>query len=218
MLFMRFGLEGIGGEARKAHWEGIYEKKAPDEVSWYQADPEISLRLIDAITDGDVSRRLLDVGGGASLLTDRLLDLGYESLGILDVASSALRRVRERLGDRGEGVEWFESDVTSFTSPHPWDVWHDRAVFHFLTDPGDRREYVKSLEGALALNGHAIIATFGPDGPPKCSGLDVVRYSPEALADELGGGFQLLQSTKEQHSTPSGARQAFAYSVFRRKD
>jgi SAM-dependent methyltransferase len=202
-------------EERKAHWEGIYEKKAPDEVSWYQADPEISLRLIDAVTDGDVSRRVLDVGGGASLLTDRLLDLGYGSLGVLDVASSALRRVRERLGNRREGVEWFESDVTNFTSPHPWDVWHDRAVFHFLTDPDDRRMYVESLTAALEPGGHAIIATFSPDGPPKCSGLDVVRYSPEALAEELGGGFRLIESVAEMHTTPSGGRHAFVYGVFR---
>jgi SAM-dependent methyltransferase len=202
-------------EERKAHWEGIYEKKAPDEISWYQADPEISLRLIDAVTDGDVSRRVLDVGGGASLLTDRLLDLGYGSLGVLDVASSALRRVRERLGNRREGVEWFESDVTNFTSPHPWDVWHDRAVFHFLTDPDDRRMYVESLTAALEPGGHAIIATFSPDGPPKCSGLDVVRYSPEALAEELGGGFRLIESVAEMHTTPSGGRHAFVYGVFR---
>ena len=212
---MRAGSEATGFEARKAHWEEMYETKATDEVSWYQANPELSLRLIQTVTGGDVTRRLLDVGGGASLLTDRLLDLGYRSLGILDVASSALLRVRGRLGDRAEGVEWFEADVTSFASPHPWDVWHDRAVFHFLTDSEDRRRYVRSLTGALEPGGNAIIATFGPDGPPKCSGLDVVRYSPEALAEELGGRFRLIESAEELHTTPSGSLQAFVYGVLR---
>jgi SAM-dependent methyltransferase len=207
--------ESTEGEGRKTHWEGIYETKAPDEVSWYQGDPAISLRLVHTVTEGDVTRRVLDVGGGASLLTDRLLDLGYDSLGVLDVASSALRRVRDRLGARAGAVEWFELDVTSFASPHPWDVWHDRAVFHFLADPEDRRLYVQTLVRALDRKGHAIIATFGPDGPPKCSGLEVVRYSPEALSEELGGRFRLLESIEERHTTPSGAIQVFVYGVFR---
>jgi SAM-dependent methyltransferase len=201
---------------RKTHWETIYETRPPDEVSWYQANPELSLRLIKAVTGGDVNQRLLDVGGGASLLTDYLLEAGYRSIGVLDVASGALAQVRERLAAAAESVEWFETDVTSFDSPHRWDVWHDRAVFHFLTDPEDRRRYVTSLLGALDSGGHAIVATFGPDGPPKCSGLDIARYSPEALAEELGPGLRLLETAEELHSTPSGAKQAFVYGVFRR--
>lgn len=201
---------------RKAHWEAIYETREPDEVSWYQANPELSVRLIKAVTGGDVGQRVLDVGGGASLLTDRLIELGYRSIGILDVASAALARVRSRLGAHAQSVEWFETDVTRFSSPHRWDVWHDRAVFHFLTDPEDRRRYVDSLLGALDSGGHAIVATFGPDGPPKCSGLDIVRYSPEALAAELGSELRLLEATEELHSTPSGGKQAFVFGVFRR--
>ena len=204
-------------ERRKGHWEAIYDTRAPEEVSWYQANPELSVRLIESVTEGDVSRRILDVGGGASLLTDHLLDLGYGSIGVLDVASAALERVRDRLGARARSVEWFETDVTSFVSPHRWDVWHDRAVFHFLTDREDRQRYVKSLLGALDRSGHAIVATFGPDGPPKCSGLDVARYSPEALAEELGPELTSLETTEELHSTPSGAKQAFVYGVFRRR-
>jgi SAM-dependent methyltransferase len=201
---------------RKAHWEAIYETRAPDEVSWYQANPELSIRLIKAVTDGDVNQRLLDVGGGASLLTDYLVELGYRSIGVLDVALGALARVKDRLGAHARSVEWFETDVTKFDSPHGWDVWHDRAVFHFLTDPDDRRSYVESLLGALDTGGHAIVATFGPDGPPKCSGLEIVRYSPETLAEELGPEFTLLEATEELHSTPSGGKQAFVYGVFRR--
>lgn len=205
-----------GPNERKAHWESIYETRAPDEVSWYQADPEMSIRLIEAVTGGDVARRVLDVGGGASLLTDRLLALGYCSVGVLDVAPGALARVRDRLGEQAESVEWFEADVTAFESPHRWDVWHDRAVFHFLTDPEDRRSYVRRLLDALEGGGHAIVATFGPDGPPKCSGLDIVRYSPASLAQELGAELKLIESTEELHSTPSGAKQAFMYGVFRK--
>jgi SAM-dependent methyltransferase len=201
---------------RKAHWETIYETREPDEVSWYQANPELSIRLTQAVTRGDLSQRVLDVGGGASLLTDHLLDLGYRSIGVLDVASEALARVKDRLGKQARLVEWFEADVTRFDLPHRWDVWHDRAVFHFLTDPEDRRRYVSSLLSALDSGGHAIVATFGPDGPPRCSGLDIVRYSPEALAEELGSELTLLEATEELHSTPSGAKQAFVYGVFRR--
>lgn len=200
----------------RAHWEGLYETRAPDEVSWYQASPALSIRLIQAVTGGDLSQRILDVGGGASLLIDHLLELGYRSAGVLDIAAGALKEVRDRLGALAESVEWFEADVTGFDSPHKWDVWHDRAVFHFLTEPEDRRRYLRKLLDGVNSGGHAIIATFGPDGPLKCSGLDTVRYSPQALAGELGPGLALVEATEELHTTPSGATQAFVYCVFRR--
>ncbi len=200
---------------RVVHWERVYGSKSPEEVSWYQRRPTVSLDLIQA-TGVPQAARILDVGGGASTLADHLLDAGYGRLGVLDVAEAALAQARRRLGARADAVEWFVSDVTTFVSPHPWDVWHDRAVFHFLVDADDRRAYRETLERCVPAAGHVVIATFGPSGPTRCSGLDVVRYSAEGLAQELGSAVRLLDSRMEEHVTPGGRVQECMFARFRR--
>jgi SAM-dependent methyltransferase len=203
------------GGSTEAHWQRIYDSRAPEELSWFQAEPRSSLRLIE--TAGlDTQARILDAGGGASRLVDALLERGYENLGVLDVAPTALDLVRERLGERASEVEFILGDVRDFTSPGGWDLWHDRAVFHFLMRRDDRERYGQALRAALAPGGRAIVATFGPEGPPRCSGLDVVRYSPESLREAIGPGFELLASREEQHRTPGGAVQQFIYCLFLR--
>src|SRR5579871_955406 len=159
---------------RKDHWERVYSTKGEREVSWFQEEPTLSLKLIRAVSPA--TGRVVDVGGGASVLVDRLLDLGFDRLTVLDISGEALARARARLGERAERVRWVEADVTAVESLGEFDVWHDRAVFHFLTEPGDRRKYVELARRSVPSGGHVIIATFAPSGPPKCSGLDVCRY------------------------------------------
>jgi len=202
---------------RKQHWEQVYETKSPDEVSWFQQRPELSLRLIGAINVGKADG-IIDVGGGASVLADFLLDEGYENLTVLDISSAALARARQRLGERAAKVKWIEVDVTTFQSPATFAVWHDRAVFHFLTVAADRAAYVRALREALRPGGHAIIATFAADGPTRCSGLDVARYDAPSIWAELGVGFELQEEVREVHRTPWETEQAFSYFRFVRKD
>lgn len=200
----------------RAHWDAVWGARAPDEVSWYQEDPVASLQLVrDASLEP--SARIIDVGGGASTLTDRLLAAGHQNLSVLDVSAEAIRRARLRLGDQAEDVEWFVADARSFVPPHRWDLWHDRAAFHFLTETEDRRAYRKTLLRALAPHGQLILATFGMDGPKKCSGLDVVRYSKDSLSTELGDEFELVQTAEEIHTTPAGGAQAFLFCRFLRR-
>jgi 2-polyprenyl-3-methyl-5-hydroxy-6-metoxy-1,4-benzoquinol methylase len=195
----------------RAHWEKVYRSKRPDEVSWYRAHLETSLELIaEAALDRDAA--ILDVGGGESTLVDDLLARGYRNVSVLDVASTALDVAKERLGASADRVRWLCGDVTTIALPrHGYDVWHDRAVFHFLTDPQDRAAYVRQVARAVKPGGHVIVATFGPEGPTKCSGLDIVRYDPDALHDEFGTGFRLLKHLFELHQTPAGAIQQFVY-------
>jgi SAM-dependent methyltransferase len=200
---------------RKAHWERIYGSKAADELSWYQAYPEISLALISACDVGKEAR-IVDIGGGDSTLVDSLLDLGFSDVTVLDISSAALARARERLSDRARLPKWVEKDVTEGLLSQTFVVWHDRAVFHFLTDPDDRNEYLRAMNAAVGEGGQVIIATFGPAAPPKCSGLDVVRYSAETLAAELGQGYELVETLKQVHLTPGGVEQEFVYCRFRR--
>lgn len=200
---------------RREHWNRVYRDKPADRVSWYQQQPAASLELIAASGVGR-DAGIIDVGGGASVLVDALLDQGYTGLAVLDVAHSALEAVRARLGDRAALVEWFEADVTRFEPTRRYALWHDRAVFHFLTDAGERAAYVRTLGKALQPGGTVIIATFAPDGPPKCSGLDVVRYDERSLAAELGTSFQLRDSRREAHVTPGGMTQPFCYFRFER--
>ncbi|MEJ2344800.1 MAG: class I SAM-dependent methyltransferase [Gammaproteobacteria bacterium] len=197
-------------ENAKQHWEQIYATRSPEEVSWYQADPRSSLCLIE---DTGVGRDdpLIDVGGGASTLVDRLLEAGYGRLAVLDISAAALDRARKRLGDRAQRVEWLQADITEFVAPHPFRLWHDRAVFHFLTDLADQRRYVRNLETALAPGGHLIIATFAIGGPEKCSGLPIVQYDAERLSAVLGSNFMLEETFTEVHHTPGGADQKFAF-------
>jgi len=186
------------------------------EVSWYQTETKTSWDLIASV-GLDKAGRIIDVGGGASILVDRLLNEGFKDLTVLDISSKALGYAKERLGKRAENVTWIESDVTTFTPSNKYDIWHDRAVFHFLTDSEDRKKYVKVMDEALNPGGHLIIASFALDGPPKCSGLDVERYSPEKLSNELGSSFYLIKSVEEAHITPWQAEQKFIYCVFEKE-
>lgn len=198
---------------RKTHWDNIYRDKSPLEVSWYQKEPALSLQLID---HSGVSNEaaIIDIGGGASLLVDRLIQRGFSHLAVLDISSIALNHARERLGPIAQQVEWFESDITTFEAPHPFDLWHDRAVFHFLTKLADRKRYVTVLKQTLKPGGHLILAAFAIGGPTKCSGLDVVQYDARKLLQELGQGFTLAEQLSETHITPSNQEQLFAYFRF----
>jgi trans-aconitate methyltransferase len=201
---------------RRNHWNRVYESKTPESVSWYQRKPELSLALIAA---SGVAREasIIDIGGGESVLVDHLLDLGYAHVAVLDLSGSALRASQARLGVRAAGVEWHEADVTAFVPPHRYALWHDRAVFHFLTAAEDRASYAATLRSALEQNGAVVIATFAPDGPPKCSGLDVMRHDEKSIAAELGAGFRLLEVRRETHLTPWQAEQPFNYFRFERQ-
>jgi SAM-dependent methyltransferase len=198
---------------RKEHWERIYTTKGERDVSWFEALPAISLEMLDA---AGVTREtcVLDVGGGDSRLIDHLAALGLDCLAVLDVSGAALERARTRLGDASAVPVWIQADVTGEWTLKPMDVWHDRAVFHFLTNPEDQSRYLVRLREILKVNGSAIIATFAPDGPEKCSGLPVMRYSPESLAATLGSGFALVESRLHVHHTPWNSPQAFQYSRF----
>lgn len=198
---------------RKEHWNQVYQTKSPDDVSWYQRRPELSLSLI-AASGTHKDSGIIDVGGGASTLVDCLLDGDYSRLAVLDLSASALAHARARLGQRAAKVEWFESDAIAFQPPHRFGLWHDRAVFHFLTAPDERHGYVATLRRTLQPGGHVIIATFALDGPPKCSGLDVVRYGEQSIAAELGPQFALREVCRETHVTPSGSEQRFIYFRF----
>ncbi len=195
---------------RKTHWENVYTNKSPLTVSWYQEDPALSLLLIRN-TQLALDAAVIDVGGGASTLVDRLCEEAYTNVAVLDVSSSALAHARARLAEKANAVEWFEEDVTSFSPPHRFSLWHDRAVFHFLTAKSDRDKYISVLKQALESDGHLILMAFATDGPVKCSGLDIVQYDANKLMVELGRGFELLETGYEVHITPSGAEQKFAY-------
>ena len=202
-------------ENRKAHWDQVYSKKSPEDLTWYQARPEVSLALIER---AGLAReaRIIDVGGGTSHLTTFLLEGGYQDLSVLDLSDTALELARQSLGSLGSEVKWYGADVTEFEPPHRWDLWHDRAVFHFLTEKNDRDGYCRVLEEAVEPGGHVVIATFGPDGPKRCSGLEVRRYSPQSLQAELGGKYELRGSMNETHRTPAGGTQEFVYSWFQK--
>lgn len=195
---------------RQQHWEKVYSNKAVDQVSWFQPHAASSLRLIEECADKGA--RIIDVGGGTSVLVDDLLDAGYRNLTVLDLAESALAASRERLGARAASVQWIAADITRADLPAAhFDVWHDRAVFHFLTDPDDRARYVEQVLKSVKPGGYVIVAAFGPGGPVQCSGLDVVRYSPDALHAEFGVPFRLLRHETEIHHTPAGQEQEFVY-------
>lgn len=201
---------------RKEHWENVYQTKSPLEVSWYQREPEVSLALIDRARI-DPTAPVIDVGGGASVLVDRLLARGFEQVSVLDVSAKALAHAQTRLGDRAHAVEWLEADVTQFRPPHRFQLWHDRAVFHFLTDPEDRRAYVTALMESLEPGGYLIIATFAIGGPEKCSGLDICQYDAARMGAELGAEFELQEEVGETHATPAGKEQRFIFLRYRRR-
>jgi len=199
---------------RREHWNQVYQAKDTDDVSWFQRRPDLSLVLILASgvsKDGGI----IDVGGGASTLPDFLLDEGYTHLAVLDVSGVALAHSRSRLGERAGAVDWYEADVTSFAPPRRFELWHDRAVFHFLTAAADRRAYVATLRRTLHPGGVVVLSTFASDGPAKCSGLEVMRHDEHSLAAELGEAFQLQEVRRETHITPWHSEQRFIYASFR---
>jgi SAM-dependent methyltransferase len=202
--------------SRKAHWENVYATKESVSVSWYQPVPEKSLELIRS-TDVALQDPILDVGGGASTLVDNLLDAGYQDVSVLDVASGAFKQAHARLGASANLVTWIEADVTEFEPSCSYAVWHDRAVFHFLTDAADRDRYLDALRKALQPQGHFLLATFGEEGPTRCSGLEVQRYSVEMLKALLEPEYRLCMVEIEEHRTPKGAPQEFLYSRWQSK-
>lgn len=200
--------------SRKQHWEGIYRTKSPAQLSWFEPQPAVSLRFIEAAALAR-GARILDVGGGTSTLVDSLLERGYHP-GVLDISTAALGVSQARLGARAAQVEWFVDDVTEFHSPHAWDLWHDRAVFHFLTEESEQLAYKQALLRALDESGQVVLGTFGPQGPLKCSGLDVRRYSVVSLGERLGDDFKLLQHELVEHITPQRVTQQFLFCRFQR--
>ena len=195
---------------RKAHWQNVYRDKSALDVSWYQKQPELSLKLIDKAKLAS-DEAIIDVGGGASSLVDCLYRQGYTNLAVLDISANALASAKKRLGDSAKNIEWLEADITYFDAPHPFSLWHDRAVFHFLTEKTDRKKYLKVLKQALSSGGHVIIAAFAIGGPDKCSGLEIVQYDAEKLLAEFGKDFELIETKDEIHMTPANKEQRFNY-------
>ena len=201
----------MSGDASKDHWEGVYQRKSPDEVSWYRPHLERSMGFIESAgvpLDGGI----IDVGGGASTLVDDLLARGYSNVTVLDISATAIDAAKARLGARASQVKWLVGDITTIDLPeHAYDFWHDRAVFHFLREEAQRRRYVEAVRRSLDTGGHIVVATFGPEGPERCSGVDAVRYTPDRLHSEFGRPFKKLASATEVHKTPSGSEQQFVY-------
>jgi SAM-dependent methyltransferase len=200
---------------RTEHWDRIYERRSPREVSWYERTPAVSIRRVREAVGGG-ARSLLDVGAGAATLVDEALELKLHRIAVLDISERALQASRERLGTRADHVEWLVGDVTALDEVGMFDIWHDRAVFHFLTDAFDQERYVSLCERTVAPGGIAIVATFAPDGPGMCSGLPVQRYDASGLAERCGPRFELLDSESHLHLTPRGVEQRFIYASFRR--
>jgi SAM-dependent methyltransferase len=199
----------------QAHWREVWRTRSDTEVSWYQEHSERSLALIREVAPEPASS-IIDVGGGASRLVDELVGAGYLSLTVLDLAEDALDRTRQRLGNRASQVSWVHANLLDYPFPRGFQVWHDRAVLHFMTDAADREKYVDQLTRAVLPGGYAIVATFGPQGPESCSGLRVRRYDPEELTNTFGKSFSPVSFSTDHHITPQGARQQFTYGCFRR--
>ncbi len=198
------------------HWESVWEARSAEEVSWFQADPATSLRLIESVTEPGAA--VIDIGSGATRLVEALHADGYRDLTVLDISASALSRARERLGNDAAEVTWIVEDVTAFRPRRHFDLWHDRAVLHFLTEAADRRAYRRTVKRCIADGGHVVVATFGPEGPVSCSGLPVMRHDQRSLGETLGDDFEPIEYVEEEHRTPGGATQQFLYGLFRRRD
>ena len=201
---------------RTTHWDNVYATKGEAEVSWFQNSPAISIEMIRA-ANPDRDADIIDIGGGASRLADALLQDEYRNLTVLDLSANALEAAKKRIGAAAPAVDWIVADVTTWRPVKAYDVWHDRAAFHFLTDPRDRAAYVERLRSAVAADGHVIIATFAPDGPQTCSGLPVQRHDSASLSAELGPEFSLVETRRDTHHTPWHSTQAFQFSRFRRR-
>lgn len=197
----------------QAHWDTVFETKKVDEVSWYQTDPEMSVQLITEYSSPD--KTVIDIGAGASVLVDRLLAIGYHDVTVLDISSVALTAVADRLGEQKNNVSFITSDITAWQPQHTYNLWHDRAVFHFLHD-SLRAKYVELAANTITPGGHLIVGTFALDGPEQCSGLPVNRYNSEMIAEIFSDKFALIKSAQEQHHTPFGTTQSFTWTVLQR--
>jgi len=203
---------------RKQHWENVYRTKRPSEVSWYQVEADVSVRLIQEVAP-ERSAPILDVGSGTSVLVAQLVAAGYDDVTVLDISGAAIAAAQARLGPSAARIRWIEADILDAQLPDSrYQVWHDRAVFHFLTEPADRAKYVAQVRRAVPPGGHALVAAFAEDGPTRCSGLDVMRYSPASLHAEFGAGFRLVKSERDEHRTPGGSTQMFTYCLCQRVD
>lgn len=199
---------------RTQHWENVYQTKNSTEVSWYEPDPKQSLDLILQVA-GESRGRVLDVGGGQAFLVDRLLDAGFAHVAVLDISKTAIEATKARLGDRASRVEWIVADITHCDSLGEFEVWHDRAVFHFITDADDRKHYVDVLKQSLPIGGHFIVGTFAKGGPEKCSGLPICQYDKDRMQAELGPGFELVECSEYLHTTPTGKPQQFFFGIYK---
>ena len=208
-------IERIMTDKQQAHWEEVYATKEEAEVSWYQEIPEPSLELL-ALVEVPLSAAIIDIGGGASRLVDVLFAKGFKDVTVVDLSADALNVTRKRLGQAGSKAKWIVADVTEWEPPVVYDLWHDRAAFHFLNSEQQQRAYIDRLRRGLRIGGHAIIGTFALEGPKKCSGLPVTRYSAESLSTLLGSGFTLLDARRHEHTTPSGVVQKFQFSTFKK--
>lgn len=204
------------GTDRQTHWDNLYASKAETEVSWFQESPTASLDLIHALA---VPRQasIIDIGGGASRLVDALLDEGFEAVTVLDLSENALAVAKARLGARAQKARWLRADVTGWAPAETYDLWHDRAAFHFLTEAADRAAYRECLSRAVRRGGYVIIATFASDGPERCSGLPVVRHDAGSIGAVLGADFEPVATRRHEHATPAGNIQRFQFSGFRRR-
>jgi len=200
---------------RQAHWQLVYKEKGENQFSWFQERPNISLALIEAV-QADRSSAIIDIGGGASRLVDALVEKGYRDVTVLDLSERAVSIAKMRLGERAAMVKWIVADVTQWEPQRSYDLWHDRAAFHFLTEVSDRAAYIDRLRKAVRRGGHAIVGTFALGGPERCSGLPVVRYDAAQLSAALTPSFALVDMRRDDHKTPWGAIQHFQFSVFRR--
>ena len=210
-------VEGVMESAnRQAHWESVYTSKGENEVSWFQESPAPSSDLIVQAGATHASA-IIDIGGGASRLVDYLVEQGFEDVTVLDLSAAALEAARRRLEGRADRVHWIVADATAWEPVKAYDIWHDRAAFHFLTDESDRAAYIARLTKGVREGGHAIIGTFALDGPEKCSGLPVARYDGASLGQTLGAAFKLVRTQRHEHATPWDSRQIFQFSVFRRE-
>jgi SAM-dependent methyltransferase len=205
----------MNGANRSAHWQTVYTTRGENEVSWFQENPAPSLELI-AMPRLNPQAAIVDIGGGASRLVDGLLARGFANLTVLDLSEAALEIAKARLGDQAKSVRWVTADATRWQPSHTFDLWHDRAAFHFLTDDADRSAYVERLKLALKPAGHVIIGTFASDGPERCSGLQINRHDAASLAAILGTEFDLIDTRRHEHVTPWGSTQRFQFSTFRR--
>ena len=200
---------------RKTHWEGVYTAKSENEVSWYQDNPAPSLELI-ALAGASSGASIVDVGGGASRLVDHLLARRFQRLTVLDLSAAALDAAKARLGEDAKKVRWEIADITTWSPPERYDLWHDRAAFHFLTDAADQSAYAERVKAAVRPGGHVIIGTFALDGPERCSGLPIVRHDAASLSAILGPDFRQIDERRHDHVTPWGAVQRFQFSTFQR--